>query len=72
MTQVLRVRLLLGDQGRPKILDYSGSYRDEFRRALTRRAGADGIHEVELSDGQVARVRRRAAVDVRRALGLAE
>lgn len=32
----------------------------------------DGIHEVELSDGQRARVSRRAISDVKRALGLAE
>jgi DNA-binding LytR/AlgR family response regulator len=32
----------------------------------------DGIHEVELADGQAARVSRRSLPEVRRALGLAE
>jgi DNA-binding LytR/AlgR family response regulator len=32
--------------------------------------GADGFHQVELTDGQLARVSRRALAEVRRALGL--
>ncbi|WP_164018607.1 LytR/AlgR family response regulator transcription factor [Pyxidicoccus trucidator] len=47
-------------------------HRGELVHANSIRAlrGADGIHEVELRDGQVARVSRRLLAEVKRGLGL--
>jgi two-component system LytT family response regulator len=59
-------------ESRLQPLGFLRVHRAELVRASAVKAlhVADGVHEVELTDGQRARVSRRALAEVRRALGL--